>query len=479
MLDILPAEVWGRSDYRWLDPFAKSGVFLREAAARLLDGLSDQIPDFAARREHIYREMLWGTSITEMTGMIARRSLYYSRDASGPESVVHFDVEAGNLPFVRAEHTFPKTKDGTVTGGCTLCGAPLELERGAGRENYAYSFIHGAFPTEEMKDMKFDVIVGNPPYQIDDGGHNASATPVYHHFVQRAIDLDPRYVVMITPSRWFMGGKGLDKFRTKMLNERRLRKIVDYPKLYDCFPGVKIRGGVSYFLWDRDDPGDCAIQTMWDGEPIGPPVSRRLDDYDVLVRRNEAIGILNKVRARGEATLDADVSAMKPFGLRTFFHGSDTPSGIAEPVKLFGSQRQTWIARPEIPSNADWVDDWKVLMSRVQGTSSAIETQFLARPIVAGPGTACTETYVVAGRFKDEVSAERRAAYLRTRFARFLVSLRKSTQDAARDVYGFIPSLPVDRVWTDADLYKRYQLSAVEIEFIESQVREMLPADSV
>ncbi len=472
MLDLLPGEVWSNPGLRWLDPCCKSGVFLREIAIRLLDGLAEWEPDFEKRREHIFRTMLFGTAITEITGYVSRRTVYYSRDASGEHSVVHFDEEVGNLPFVSAEHDFKQ-------GRCQVCGAPEDLDRGDTRENYAYAFIHRAYPTKEMKDMEFDVVVGNPPYQIDDGGHNASATPIYHHFVEKAIELNPRYVLMITPSRWFMGGKGLDRYRARMLADRRMRTLVDYPKLYDGFPGVKIRGGVSYFLWDRDHDGPCSIQTMWDGEPVGPPVVRNLDAYDVLVRRNEAVGIIEKVRAyrahgHPEGTLDAKVSSQKPFGLRTFFHGATSPDGMADPIKLYGSQRSTWIERADVPKNADWIEEWKVLMSRVQGTSAAVERQFLGRPIVSGPKTACTESYVVAGRFSTETEAQRYATYLRTRFARFLVSLRKSTQDAARDVYAFIPDIPLDREWTDADLYERYGLVDEEIAFVESQVKEML-----
>jgi Eco57I restriction-modification methylase len=477
MLDLLPAEIWSDPELRWLDPFCKSGVFLREIVSRLLDGLADWEPDFAKRREHIFCSMVFGAAITEITGQISRRTVYYSRDASGEHSVVRFDENAGNLPFVPGKHDFRR-------GRCRTCGAPEDLERGRGRENYAYAFTHGAYPTKEMEAMKFDVIVGNPPYQIDDAGHNASATPIYHRFVERAIELAPRYVLMITPSRWFVGGKGLDKYRARMLSDRRIRELVDYPKLYDGFPGVKIRGGVSYFLWDHDHDGPCSIQTMWEGEPLGPPVRRSLDAYDVLVRRNEAVGILEKVRAyrvdgQPEKTLDAKVSSQKPFGLRTFFHGADSRDGMADPIALYGSQKSTWIERRDIPQNAEWIDDWKVLMSRVQGTSAAVERQFLGRPIVSGPGEACTESYVVAGRFSTELAAQRYAAYLRTRFVRFLVSLRKSTQDAARDVYAFIPDVALDREWTDGDLYKRYGLTDEEIAFIESQVKEMPALEAV
>lgn len=320
--------------------------------------------------------------------------------------------------------------------------------------------------------MQFDVIIGNPPYQLDDGGYGTSAAPIYQLFVEKALELDPRYAVFVTPSRWMAGGKGLDKYRERMLSDKRLRSIVDYPKLYEAFPGVKIRGGISYFLWDHGYKGPCEIQTIWDGQPTGPAVKRHLDTYDILVRRNEAVPILDKVRAKKEPTLEARISSRKPFGLATNFNGKPSADGLKKPVKLFANQRAIWAARSEIAVNPDWIDEWKVLMTAVQGTSAAIETKFLSRPIIAEPGTACTETYLVAGHFADEDEARNYAQYLRTRFVRFLVSLRKATQHATRDVYSFVPDLPLKQEWTDAKLYKRYGLTKDEIAFIESQVAE-------
>src|SRR5439155_15522189 len=218
-------------------------------------------------------------------------------------------------------------------------------------------------------------------------------------------------------------------------------------ELYYGLPGVKIRGSVSYFLWHRDHSGPCSVQTMWDGQPLGPPMQRRLDTYAVLVRRNEAVSILDKVRAyriggKPEPTLDERVSSRKPFGFPTNFHGGSSPKGLKRPVKLHGSQCICWVRRSDIQHNVKWIDDWKVLMTAVQGTSAAVETKFLSNPIIARPGEACTETYLVAGRFNNEQSARRYAAYLRTRFVRFLVSLRKSTQHATRTVYAFVPDIP-------------------------------------
>jgi hypothetical protein len=475
MLDLLPAEVWSNPEYRWLDPFAKSGVFLREVASRLLESLSEWEPDFVRRREHIYRNMLYGTSITLMTGMIARRSLYCARDASSGLSVVRFDHPEGNLPFIPAEHTFDR-------GRCTVCGSPESLERER-RENHAYSFIHGAYPTEEPKNMKFDVIVGNPPFQVGDGGGGggASATPLYNLFVEQALSLEPQHAVMITPSRWFSGGKGLDEFRARMLKDKRFVALVDHPQLYDCFPGVKIRGGVSYWHWDRDHNGPCLVTTKIGDAVISTPTARYLDAYDVLVRRNEAVTILDKVAGfridgAAEPSLGDQVSARKPFGLSNE-RGKSEPKGLKNPVLLYGNQIQTYMERAAIPAHVDWINQWKVLLVKAHGTSGRDDVTILGEPVLAAPGSACTETYLVIGRTDKEAEARHLAAYMRTRFVRFLVSLRKITQNITRDSYRFVPLLPMDRVWTDADLYARYGLTEADITFIEVNIKER-PSDT-
>jgi len=466
------ADLWADKTVRFLDPCTKSGVFLREITLRLTRGLANDIPDLAERVDHILTHQVFGIGITHLTSLLARRSVYCSKRANGPRSIGRsFTTEAGNIWFERTQHTW-------VSGKCKFCGASqANYDRGDLMESHAYAFIH----TDKIKarltelfggDMQFDVIIGNPPYQLSDGGAGTSAMPIYHHFINQAKALNPRFLSMVTPSRWMAGGKGLDDFRESMLGDKRMRSIVDYPKLYEGFPGVKIRGGISYFLWDREHNGPCNFLTIWDGQPTGSAVSRHLDSYDILVRRNEAISILEKIRSRKEPTLDTRVSSRKPFGLATNFKGRPSKEGLTEPISLFENQRIGWVNRKEILINPDWIDDWKVLMTRVQGTSAAVENKFLSKPIVAEPGTACTETYLVAGRFSNEHEATRYAMYLRTRFVRFLVSLRKSTQDAARGVYGFVPDLPLDQEWTDTKLYKRYGLTHDEVAFIESQVAE-------
>lgn len=319
---------------------------------------------------------------------------------------------------------------------------------------------------------KFFGIIGNPPYQENDGGHEASARPLYHDFATEAMKVGEN-VCLVTPSRWFAGGKGLDEFRRMMLTEHHLKALVDFQRLYEPFENVKIRGGVSYFLWQADYDGPCTVQNMEHGKPVGQPATRYLDAYDVLIRQNEAVSILDKVVANKDKTLDLRVSARKPFGLPTNYHGVPDSTTLRHPIRLFESQRIGWIEKDEITVHPEWIDKWKVLENAVSGTSAAVETQFLSKPIVAGPGEACTETYLVAGLFDSKEQAENYARYLRTRFVRFLVSLRKIGQHVTRGVFSFVPDLDYGRIWTDADLYRKYDLTADEIVFIESRVKEM------
>lgn len=469
MLDLLPDEVWTRPDFVWLDPFSKSGVFLREIASRLFDSLADWEPDFVKRREHILRNMLFGASITEMTGTISRRSLYCAADASSTYSVVMFDDPAGNLPFVPAEHNF------TNSERCRLCNAPKELERGDSRENYAYSFIHGTFPTKEMANMKFDVIVGNPPYQIDSDG-NTRTMPIYQKFVDRAIGLDPRYVLMITPSRWFSGGLGLDDYRTRMIADRRIKVMVDNPKVYDCFPGVKIRGGVSYFLWDREHDGDTHFSTRVDGR-LTSTSDRDLRDGDgVLIRDNRAAAIVSKVRSHGLPSVEDMFGSQVPFGLRSNYpHGKATPAAGSIPV-VFGHQIQ-FVMPDQIERNHSWIDTWKVLLPSASSGDTPVDDEgyivdvVLGAPIPLSPGSACTQTYFIAGMFDCRQETENYASYLATKFVRFLVLPRKTTQHITPDRFRFVPRVDFSRPWTDEDLYERFELDADERDYIEATIK--------
>lgn len=433
MLDLLPTEVWSDPTLRWLDPAVKSGVFLREIATRLLLGLAGWESNFEKRRDHIFRNMLYGTSIDEVTGLLARRSLYYSTRADGDRSVLRFESPDGNVPFVRTSHSFRDER-------CTVCGAPAALERGDDRENYAYSFTHGTYPTQELKDMKFDVIVGNPPYQIGVDG-NTRTRPVYQQFVLQAIEMQPRHVLMITPSRWFTGGLGLDEFRAAMLADRRLEKMVDNPKLFDCFPGVEIKGGVSYFLWTRSHNGDCEFSVRVNGQIVSTMSRDLRKGKGVLVRSNDAETIIEKVEALGEQSISHRVSSQKPFGLLSNFSDFRAEQEPGD-VRLYKRDRKpAWIDRAQITQGQDLVSPIKVLTPEAGDGHGRVPAIVTGAPFVVEGNSACTQTFLVAGAFESLVDAERYAALLRTRFARFLVHQRKASQHTTSDSYAFVPDV--------------------------------------
>lgn len=466
MLDLLPPDVWTNPALRFLDPGCKSGVFLREAAKRLMKGLEVAISDEAARREHIFKKMLHGIAITELTAQISRRTLYYSKDASSEQSVVQLPTADGNIRYQNIAHTFK-------AGSCIHCGAPEAAARDLeSLESHAYLFIH-----EELDPtMKFDVIIGNPPYQLKDGGHGASASPLYHKFVQQAMAANPRYMSMIIPSRWFAGGKGLDEFRAQMLADRRMKALVDHLDPTECFPGVDIQGGVCYFLWDREHgktaSDACVVRNMADGEV--DEATRRLDGYDVFIRFNKAVSILEKVRALGEPTLETQISSRKPFGLATNFEDYKDKQ-FTGAVKLYYRNKQFgWVSPDQLKAGQDWVSQWKVLTPCAYGERGAFPHYMTGDPFVCGPNTACTETYLVAGAYDTEAEALNFEGYLRTRFLRFLVGLRKSTQHLNKDRFAFVPALDMSESWDDAKLYARYGITADEAAYIESMIKEMV-----
>ena len=475
LLDILPDEVWTNPDYKWLDPATKSGSILREVARRLMDGLSDWEPDPVKRADHILRNMLYGCGITQVHGEMTRRSVYVSRDATSDFAVVQFDDPAGNLPFVQADHEYPVNKEGKASGPCKVCGAPVGLERGTSRENYAYAFIHGAYPTEGMKHMQFDVIVGNPPYQIGmkdaDGNRTANILPLYQMFVEQAIAMEPKYVAMIVPSRWFAGGKGLDDFRKRMLADRHLSVIVDNPKLFDCFPGVEIKGGVNYFLWDRDHDGDCEFSTRIDGT-ITSTTTRDLREGDgVLMRDNSAATLVAKIRPKPEDSLAQVVSTRDPFGqsITTNFKDSQ-PEPFEGSVPLVYGSHVGYVRPDQLERNHEWVGKWKVLIPKAGDGHGREVSYVLGEPIALAPGSACTQSFLVAGTFDSKDEAENYAYYLTTKFVRFLILQRKTTQDVRPDKFRFVPMLDMTKRWTDADLYKHFKLTKDEIDYIESTI---------
>jgi site-specific DNA-methyltransferase (adenine-specific) len=462
VLDLLPQDVWANPKLKFLDPACKSGVFLREAAKRLMIGLEPVIEDEDVRRKHIFQNMLYGIPITELTGYIARRSVYYSKVANSKHSVVEFENEQGNIVYKRGSHNY-------VRGKCTECGAPEGvLDRGEQLENYAYQFIH----KNEVTKMKFDVIIGNPPYQLQDAGDSTGASPIYHLFVNQAKKLDPRYISMIIPSRWFAGGKGLDTFRSEMLKDKRISHLVDFHDAADCFPGVEIKGGVCYFLWDSKHNGPCEVTPVVGGERL-IAAKRHIDTYDVFVRFNQSITILEKVRKKGERAFSERMSSQKPFGFRTNFTDFKDKA-FKGAVQIYAFKAIGWVDRNLIAQNDNWVDKYKVIISRSYNGGYTYPHQITNKPIVCEKGSCCTETYIVCDVLETLEEANNLASYMKSKFFRFLVSIRKISQDNPKDRFDFVPLLDLKKSWTDKDLYARYDLTVDEIDFIEKMIREMV-----
>lgn len=466
MLDLLPAELWRNPDARFLDPVSKTGVFLREIAKRLMEGLSERIPDRQQRADHIFTRQLFGIAITELTALLSRRSVYCSKQANGPYSVcTAFHDADGNIRFRSTEHTWQN-------GRCRYCGASREVyDRDDTLESHAYEFIHTENPETIFPDMKFDVIIGNPPYQLSDGGNGASASPLYHRFVRQAQKLKPRYLTMIIPSRWFGGGKGLDDFRREMLNDNHIRVLVDYENASDCFPGVDIAGGVCYFLWDRDNPGLCDVVNIRNNETMHSV--RALNEFDTFIRHDQAASIVRKVCAFGEPMMSNMVSSSKPFGLRTFVRPQESGDILLRWQNGEGPYR-----RDEITVGRELIDKWKVITSYVGYDHAGNpgkdgKRRVFSKIDILPPGTICTETYLVVGSFDTEQEAKKLVAYMKTQFFRFLVAQCMYSHHITKEAYRLVPIQDFSLSWTDEKLYAKYGITDEEIKFIESMVRPM------
>ena len=467
MIDLLPKELFLSPKTTFLDPFCKSGVFLREIVKRLDRGLQEVIPDRKERINHILHNQVYGIAITELTSLLSRRSVYCSKTADGKYSVSPFSTPEGNIQYRALRHTWQK-------GKCIYCGASQEVyDRGEDAEQYAYQFIHTDAP-ENLFNMKFDVIIGNPPYQLSDGGGaGTSAMPIYQKFVEQAKKINPRYLSMIIPARWYSGGKGLDEFRTIMLNDKRIRHLVDYLDSNDCFIGVDIAGGICYFLWDRDNEGLCRVVGIT--KQGSEETYRYLGEYNTFIRQANAINIVHKVMENSDKTMDKVVYSRKPFGLDNGYVGQKMP--FEKSITLFGSQGLSYMSKDEIPQNVDLLGKWKVIASKASAQGGRADSEgkrkVIPRVEVLGPGTICTESYLLINHFDSETSAQNAASYVKTMFFRFLLSLKVITQNISKDSFGFVPLQDFSHSWTDEMLYKKYNLTEEEIAFIESMIRPM------
>ena len=468
MLDLLPQELFSDPNTTFLDPACKSGVFLREIAKRLLKGLEPVFPDLQERTEHIFKKQLFGIAITELTAHLSRRSLYCSKTANGNYSVVPFDTVDGNVRFKNIQHRW-------LNGKCAFCGASEseygKEKRGDDLETHAYEMIHTIHP-ERIFNMKFDVIISNPPYQLNDGGNGKSAKPIYHLFVNMAKTMSPRYMAMVIPSRWFTGGKGLDEFRRSMLTDRHIRKLVDYENFRDIFPGVDLAGGACYFLWDRDNEGTCEVVNFSKETPLS--VERYMDEFDVFIRQNLALEIVHKVQKSNKLFLDGRVSSRKPFGIPSNY----TPLNAGIPCQFIQRIGIRYANKKDVDDTKGYLNKWKLL---IPAAPIAGQTDF-SKPVrffydgntrISKPGECCTESWLVAGAFDSEEETLSYRSYLFTKTVRFLLLQTVVSQHISTKSFCFVPELGTySGTYTDEKLCKKWGITNDEFAYICSRISD-------
>lgn len=470
MLDMLPRELFCSPDTTFLDPACKTGVFLREIAKRLLKGLEPIIPDLRERIDHIFQKQLFGIAITELTSLLSRRSVYCSKFPNSRFSVTKFGDEQGNIRFKRTRHKWNK-------GRCVFCGAAeSQYKRSDDLETHAYEWIHTKKP-EEIFNMKFDVIISNPPYQLSDGsGKGFGALPIYQKFVNQAKKLNPRYMTMIIPARWYSGGRGLNDFRREMLSDKRIRCLVDYENSGDVFNGVDIAGGICYFLWDRDNAGLCKVINFVEKQTV--KTIRPLDEFDTFIRHGIAEEIVKKVIAihgKSSKYLDERVVPSKPFGLRTFYK----PREFGIPCHFIQKIGLKFADSNDVVDPNNILDKWKLLLppAPIAGQtdfSKPVGFYYDGNTRIAKPGECCTESWIVAGAFDTEKEAVSYRTYIYTKTVRFLLLQTVVSQHVTKKNFCFIPDLEFyEGEYTDNYLREKWSISDKEWNFIDSRISEI------
>ena len=470
MLDMLPQDLFENPKTRFLDPFTKSGVFLREIVKRLDKGLVRAIPDKEDRLNHIFQRQVYGIACTQLTALFSRRSLYCNKNVQDKRSTARglFSTEAGNIGYHRCHHTW-------VNGSCKVCGASKKaLSESKDVENYAYPFLHDEVFMKQAQELGFDVIIGNPPYQIDDGGNSASAKPLYHKFVKAALGLNARYTAMIIPARWYSGGKGLDEFRETMLTDRHIKRLVDYADSSECFPGVSVAGGVCYFLRDRDYEGDCEVVNFSAGKVCSED-RRSLSEFATFVRDNRSIRIIHQVQGIADRFMSEVVCSRNSFALPSNATGHATR--LSGDFRLYSSKGTSWVCASEVADKNGLVKKYKVAityaMSGGNKPGADGKYQILSSLGILSPNEVCTETYLILYSSRTRSEVENVKSYLATRFARFLLLQALSSIHITKASFAFVPMQDFSKPWTDAELYRKYKLTDQEIEFIESMIRPM------
>lgn len=491
MLDLLPQELFEDPNTTFLDPVCKSGVFLREIAKRLIKGLANKIPDLQQRLDHIFHKQLFGIAITELTSLLSRRSVYCSKYPNSPFSVSTFENIAGNIRYKHIAHEW-------VKGKCCFCGA-TESEYGAikrdGMESHAYEFIHTTKP-QEIFNMKFDVIIGNPPYQMslgNTGGNASKANAIYHKFIEQALKCKPKYIAMIIPSRWMTRtAEGVpDDWIDYMINSNKIKELHDYLNSADVFPGIDIGGGVCYFLLDTNYQGVCDFYSH---------SSCLIDHYcdylnsknmDVVLRDPNSHSIIEKIEKvenayylNEDSNFSSLVSPKNYFSdtnkLTSSWKGFQYHKDTSHYIRYYCSKNMCkeeycYIRHEDVARNHQTIPLNKVYISAAYGERGNGPYLILGKPFYGECDSACSQTYLVIG-YNHNLSKQQCLniiTYIKTRFFRYLVGLKKKTQNGPRGVYQFVPLQDFSKPWTDEELYKKYNFSQEEIDFIESTIRPM------
>lgn len=517
MLALLPKAIWTDPNVRILDPCVKSGVFLREAMYLLMDGLAGKglhvghdgntynLDNGRQRMSHILKNMLFGIATSELTGYIARRTLYGVMEANTDKQIALLNALEKHRGFASMTE---KEKDAFIDRNIvneyydhTLFNVPeyagyehegnifyprdeinekAKLLDDYSIEDTSYPFIHETqkhLKIENIRSgaMKFDVVIGNPPYQISDGGsgNGISAKPIFHQFVLSAFKISPKHVCMIIPSRWFAGGKGLNDFREQMLANRGIKKIVDFSNSKDCFPGVNIAGGVNYFLWTKSHQGPCEIVNMSSGNHS--TCVRDIGAFDVFIRDNIAVNIISDMRKKRTQFLSDQVLTRNPFGFESKVRGSDV--GSDQHVKLFHSQGFGFVPRSEVLKNRDVIDKFKVTIGKVVPSNGEVDVtpeigyRVITTPKIYEPGEIFTETYLLLGAFESRQQAENFQYYMTQKLPRYLMKQTLTSMNISKSNFDFVPMFDWSKKWSDADIVSELGISNADWQYVDSIMR--------
>lgn len=522
MLDLLPKDIWCDPSIRILDPCVKSGVFLREAMYLLIDGLAGKgkhvghdgieydLNDGKQRMNHILKNMLFGIATSELTSYVSRRTLYGVMEANTDKQtalIEAFEKSKNNKQWIEDEkvrflvrnhfneyydHGMFNTPDykgfeheGNIFYPTEAINKKVDDSNDFIIEDTYYPFIEEQVNHEKIqqikdRQMKFDVIIGNPPYQVNTSNQGKQAKPIYQKFIQSAIELKPRVITMITPSRWFTGGMGLSSFRSDMMKDRRIKEIHDFSNSKECFPGVSISGGVNFFLWENKYQGSCSFHSHR-GSDVDT-FKCFLDKYPVVIRNAAASSILEKVSnvmlENGIKTLSEIVKPINNFDLSSSFRGSNEGE-----ISVLHSKGKGLCSRVDVRDYDGSVDMYKVVVSRTVAEHANEPSKdgtfkVIAKNVVLPPMHVCTHSYLVVGAFKSENEAKRLRRFLGGKFARYLILQTLTGIDLSKERFSFVPLLNDAECFSDEELYKKFELSESDVIAIESTIKDIEVANA-